>query len=56
MFIGNSELAIKGYSNVNICLKTAIGEQFVLGLKNTAFIPGIATNLVSLHLLQAQGI
>ncbi len=51
MFVGNSELAIEGYSDVNICLKTAIGKQFVLGLKNAAFVLGIATNLVSLRLL-----
>ena len=56
IFAGDHTLAIKGYGDVDICLQNAIGDKHLLRLNNVAFVPGMATNLVSLRPLRARGI
>jgi hypothetical protein len=56
LFAGDRKLAIKGYGEVDICLQNAIGNKLLLRLDNVAFVPEIATTLVSLRPLRARGI
>lgn len=56
IFASDRALAIEGYSDVDIYLQNAIGDKHLLRLNNVAFVPGMATNLVSLRPLRVRGI
>lgn len=56
LWAGEGQIKIQGYGDVDLALQTPAGGRITLRLHDVAFVPEMATSLVSLRLLRNQGI